>query len=238
MNDGRGEHGGSLRLEHSSCTGWLMSVHARPSAMLRLGVRLSCVAGGIVGVGLAVVLLFRFGAGPALFALLVCTPILIGLAGAIATLIVSPLRVRERQQHIAARAGQREKLGHAVLITDGTARYYHPVPQPDVPVGAGAVTAYSSGYIGFQDAMRVEFRTRQLEGWWQVSPGEFLLCCLPLYDISVRTKDAAEWREWLTEFYGPHVAPAVIDLVAAEGPPRLVIPAPATAPAERETAEG
>ena len=66
------------------------------------------------------------------------------------------------------------------------------------------------------------------------------------YDLSVPGNVAFEppasviqkWREWLTEFYGPHVAPAVIDLVAAEGPPRLVIPAPASAPAESETAEG
>jgi hypothetical protein len=216
-----------------------MSVHAhRPSARLRLGVRLSCLAGGILGLGLAVLLLFTEGSGPALFALVVGTPILVGLAGAVATLVISPLRVRELQQQIEdEQAAQREMLGYAVLITHGTARYYHPVPQPDVPVGGGEITAYSSGYLGFQDTMRVSYRTRQLEGWRQVSQGELLLGCLPLYDITVRTKHAAEWRAWLAEFYGPEAAPAVIDLVAAETPPEPAMPGPPPSPVEPQTVE-
>jgi len=216
-----------------------MSVHAhRPSAMLRLGVRLSCLAGGILGLGLAVVLLFTVGTEPAVFALVVGTPILIGLAGAIATLIISPLRVRELQQQIEdEQAAQREMLGYEVLITEGTARYYHPVPQPDVPIGTGEITAYSSGYLGFLDTMRVSYRTRHLEGWRQVAQDEFLLGCVPLYDITVRTKHAAEWRAWLTEFYGPESAPTVIDLVAAETPPEPATPAPPSTPAEPQTIE-
>jgi hypothetical protein len=211
-----------------------MSLHAhRPPATLRLGVRLSCLAGGILGLALAVVLLFTVGTGAALFALLVGTPILIGLAGAVATLVISPMRVRELQRQIEAeQASQREMVGHELLITDGTARYYHPVPQPGIPIGGGEITAYSSGYLGFQDTMRVTFRTRQLQGWRQVTQGEFLLGCLPLYDITVRTRHAAEWRAWLTEFYGAEAAPAVIDLVAAEEPPE-----PATASAPPTTVE-
>ena len=216
-----------------------MSVHAhRPSATLRLGVRLSCLAGGILGIGLAVVLLFTDGSEAALFALLVGTPILVGLAGAVGTLIFSPLRVRELQRQIDnEQATQREMLGHEVLITDGTARYYHPVPQPDVPIGAGEITAYSSGYLGFQDVMRVSYRTRKLEGWRQVTQGEFLLGCLPLFDITVRTKHPAEWRAWLTEFYGPEAAPMVIDLVAAETPPEPAMPGPPPTLAQPQTVE-
>ena len=216
-----------------------MSVHAhRPSATLRLGVRLSCVAGGILGLALAAVVLVTEGTEAALFTLLVGTPILVGLAGAVATLIIAPLRVRELQRQIEEeQAVQREMLGHEVLITDATARYYHPVPQPDVPMGGGEITAYSSGYLGFQDSMRVSYRTRRLEGWSQVAQGEFLLACLPLYDITVRTRHAAEWRSWLTEFYGPEAASTVIDLVAAETPAELTFAPPPVAPAEPHSVE-
>jgi hypothetical protein len=216
-----------------------MSVHAhRPSAMLRLGVRLSCLAGGILGIGLAVILLFTVGVDPALFALLVGTPILVGLAGAVATLVVSPMRVRELQQQIEdEQAAVREMLGHEVLITNGTARYYHPVPQPDVPMGGGEVTAYSSGYLGFEDTMRVTYRTLQLKGWRQVGQDEILLSCLPLYDISVRTKHAPEWRAWLAEFHGPEAAPTVIDLVAAEMPPDPPMPDVPPVSAQPQTVE-
>jgi len=216
-----------------------MSVHAhRPSATLRHGVRLSCVAGGILGVALAAVVLVVVGTGPALFALVVGTPIIVGLAGAVATLIISPLRVRELEQQIEQeQAVQREMLGHEVLITNGSARYYHPVPQPDVPIGAGEVTAYSSGYLRFEDSMQVSFRTRRLDSWRQVGQGEFLLNCLPLYDITVRTSHAAEWRAWLTEFYGTEAAPIVIALVAAGSPAEPVTFAPAATPQEAHSLE-
>jgi hypothetical protein len=195
-----------------------MSVHAyKASAGVRLGVRLSCVVAGVVGIAVGVYVVMAVGDKPGLFVLLIGTPILVGLAAAAATIIVTPLMARDlRRQMAAEEAEQLALLGAAALITDAVARYFHPVPALHVPIGPGEITAYSTGYLAFVDAAGGYYRSREVDGWRQQAEGEFVVDCTPLYVITVHTRHAPEWLAWLTQFHGPSDSPLVIDLSAAE----------------------
>jgi hypothetical protein len=200
-----------------------MSGHAyRPSAWVRLGVKVSCIAAALIGVAVGVFLMLTQGTYPGLVVLLIGVPILIGLVAAVATLLVTPLKARDFERQMAEdEQRQRVLLGHEVLITHAVARFFHPVPAAHVPLGAGEVTAYSTGYLAFDalgDRLDGYYRTRTIDGWHQQAEGEFLLECSPLYQIAVHTAHAPEWRAWLTQFHGPSPASVVIDLSTVEEP--------------------
>jgi hypothetical protein len=211
-----------------------MSVHAfEASAGVRLGVRLTCIIAGGVGIAVGVCVLVLYGVRPGLFALIVGTPILVGLAGAAATIIVSPLTARDLRRQIAAEeAEQRAALGAEILITDAVARYFHPVPALHVPIGPGEITAYGSGYLAFESAAGGLYRSRELDGWRQEAEDEFVLECSPLYVITVHTRHAPEWGEWLTRFHGHDETNLVIDLATVEQQPEPENTAEAGAAAE------
>lgn len=198
-----------------------MSGHAyRPSAWVRLSVKVSCFAAALIGVAVGVFLIVTQGAYPWLLVMLIGVPILIGLVAAVATLIVTPFKARDLQRQIEAdEQRQLALLGHEVLITDAVARFFHPVPAAHVPLGAGEITAYSTGYLAFQaadDRLDGYYRTRTLDGWHQQAENQFLLECSPLYQITVRTSHAPEWRSWLTQFHGPSPSSVVIDLTETQ----------------------
>jgi hypothetical protein len=86
-------------------------------------------------------------------------------------------------------------------------------------LGPGEITAYSSGYLAFVavgDPIDGYYRTRSIDGWHQQSDGEFLLECSPLYQITVHTKHADAWHEWLTRCHGPGPSSVIIDLTATQ----------------------
>ena len=198
-----------------------MSGHAyRPSAWVRLGVRVSCIAAAVMAVAVGVFLVVTQGVFPWLFVVLIGVPILIGLVAAVVTLLVTPLKARDlRRQLEEDEQRKRALLGDEVLITHAVARFFHPVPAAHVPLGAGEITAYSSGYLAFvavDDSIDGYYRTRTLDGWHQQSEAEFLLECSPLYQITVHTVHAPEWAGWLTQFHGPSPSSVVIDLTAMQ----------------------
>lgn len=198
-----------------------MSGHAyRPSAWVRLGVRVSCIAAALIAVAVGVFLIVTQGVFPWLLVVLIGVPIIIGLVAAVVTLVVTPLKARDLRRQLADdEQRQRALLGHEVLITNAVARFFHPVPAAHVPLGAGEITAYSTGYLAFEavdDSIDGYYRTRTLDGWHQQSEVEFLLECSPLYQITVHTKHAPEWSAWLTQFHGPSPSSVVIDLTEAQ----------------------
>ncbi|HTY72043.1 MAG TPA: hypothetical protein VMI11_06405 [Actinomycetes bacterium] len=199
-----------------------MSTHAhRPSTGTRLGVWISCVLAGVLALAAGIYLVVTQGRQPWLLVTVIGTPIVIGLVAAVATLIVTPVRARQlRRQVEAEQARQREVLGREVLITDAVARFFHPVPAAHVPLGKGEITAYSSGYLAFDNGAGGYYRTQGLDGWRQAAEGEFVLECSPLYQISVYTKHAPQWRAWLTQFHGADTRTVVIDLSAGEPHPQ------------------
>jgi hypothetical protein len=195
-----------------------MSVHAyKRSAAVHRGVLLSCVAAGAVGIAAGVYLLITHGERPGLFTLIIGTPILVGLAAAVATLVVTPLMARDLKRQLDAEEElQRALLGAEALITNAVARYFHPVPAQHVPLGPGEITAYTSGYLVFEAADGGYYRSRQLDGWRQQAEDEIVLECSPLYEMTVHTRHAPEWRAWLAQFHGPGAADLVIDLAEQE----------------------
>jgi hypothetical protein len=180
----------------------------------------SCIAAALIAVAVGAFLIATQGVFPWLIVVLIGVPILIGLVAAVVTLLVTPLKARDlRRQREEEAQRQRALLGDEVLITNAVARFFHPVPAAHVPLGPGEITAYSSGYLAFVavgDPIDGYYRTRSIDGWHQQSDGEFLLECSPLYQITVHTKHADAWHEWLTRCHGPSPSSVIIDLTATQ----------------------
>lgn len=202
-----------------------MSVHAyQATARARRVVRLSSLVATALGLGAGAAVLVTRGLRPGFLVLAVGTPIAVGLVAAVATLIVAPFMTRDLQRQFDEEdAQQRALLGNELLITEGVARYFHPVPAQHVPLGSGEVTAYATGYLAFENGGGGYYRSRHLDGWRVTGENEFVLECSPLYLITLTTRHTLEWQAWLSEFHGPGTVHTVIDLAAAEQP--YVVPA-------------